>query len=78
MKDFKSFLIGFLMCTCMFLFMGQTKVKHSIGKYQVGGNAQHICLIDTETGETYKAELLFKNQGKGHWTRIIDKNQFKK
>jgi hypothetical protein len=27
MKDFKSFLIGFLMCACMFLFMGQTIYK---------------------------------------------------
>ena len=25
MKDFKSFLIGFLMCACMFLIMGHTK-----------------------------------------------------
>ena len=24
MKDIKSFLIGFLSCTCLFLFMGQT------------------------------------------------------
>ena len=30
MKDFKSFIIGFLTCTCMFLFMGQTsKISNS-------------------------------------------------
>ena len=45
MKDIKSFLIGFLSCTCIFLFMGQTtdntwnksfnvENELNVGKYQ--------------------------------------------
>lgn len=28
MKDIKSIMIGFLLATCMFLFMGQTSYSH--------------------------------------------------
>ena len=31
MKDFKSMVIGFLMATCMFLFMGNTPFPNNLG-----------------------------------------------
>ena len=33
MKDIKTFLIGFLMCACMFLIMGQTDSNQSHWQY---------------------------------------------
>ena len=60
MKDIKSYVIGFLTCTCLFLIMGQTSGSQN-GRYQatsiVTGNghikAQKIytTVIDTRTGE---------------------------
>ena len=32
MKDIKSYIIGFLCCACMFLFMGQTSNDDAIDK----------------------------------------------
>tara|TARA_Y100001960_G_C14046442_1_gene527659 strand:- start:150 stop:434 length:285 start_codon:yes stop_codon:yes gene_type:complete len=34
MKDIKSFLIGFLSCACLFLFMGQSNPISDTGRYQ--------------------------------------------
>ena len=35
MKDFKTLMIGFLLATCMFLFMGQTSSSSQVGRYQI-------------------------------------------
>ena len=35
MKDIKSVMIGFLLATCMFLFMGQTLSDTQVGRYQI-------------------------------------------
>ena len=36
MKNIKTFLIGFLTCTCMFLFMGQSDLSDTqVGRYQI-------------------------------------------
>ena len=36
MKDFKTLIMGFLMCTCMFLFMGQSDLSDTqVGRYQI-------------------------------------------
>ena len=60
MKDIKSVMIGFLLATSMFLFMGQTKTTNSeIGRYQVtiDGVLMEVpkglyeTIIDTKTGD---------------------------
>ena len=59
MKDIKSIIIGFLMATCMFLFMGATADDNQVGRYQVStvenvfnGIPRHIeTIIDTKTGK---------------------------
>ena len=62
MKDIKSMLIGFLLATCMFLFMGQTKIAPSItynsgeGKYQMAATDSGLKMIDTGTGQVYILE----------------------
>lgn len=37
MKDIKSYIIGFLSATCLFLFMGYTDLnnKYQVGQYQL-------------------------------------------
>ena len=36
MKDFKTLMIGFLLATCMFLFMGQSDLLDTqVGRYQI-------------------------------------------
>ena len=52
MKDIKSIIIGFLLATCMFLFMGQTSNESQIGRYQEFGNG----VIDTATADLYTLE----------------------
>ena len=60
MKDIKSMIIGFLLATCMFLFMGATSGDNQIGRYQIStvddtttlGIPRHIeTIIDTKTGK---------------------------
>ena len=68
MKDIKTFLIGFLTCSCMFLIMGQTDPTYievekgdvtieasEYGRYQAisGEKYEYIYLLDTETGTVY-------------------------
>ena len=56
MKDIKSMIIGFLLATCMFLFIGATKNdrgRSQIGKYQATAYGNFAILINTETGEVY-------------------------
>ena len=56
MKDIKSVMIGFLLATSMFLFMGQTKATNSeIGRYQISittGDSGHLyeTILDTKLG----------------------------
>ena len=61
MKDIKSIVIGFLMATCMFLFMGYTSSGNSeVGRYQMlqsdditvgGAEIPVIFRLDTKTGD---------------------------
>ena len=57
MKDIKSFLIGFLMCACMFLFMGNTSSNSGNGKYQLSTTMKEKhweifeTIINTQTGK---------------------------
>ena len=59
MKDIKSYIIGFLTCTCMLLIMGQTKSfgisDNQAGRFQAisGNKFEYFYLIDTGTGEIY-------------------------
>lgn len=54
MKDIKSFLIGFLSCVCLMLFMGQTnQPDNNIGRYQGFSGTTAEWLVDTSTGQLY-------------------------
>jgi len=69
MKDFKTFVIGFLTCACMFLIMGQTEqttisaekgeviveIEEEYGRYQAisGNKYDYFYLLDTGTGAVY-------------------------
>ena len=57
MKDIKSYVIGFLSCTCLFLIMGQTKSDNQIGRYQKAGD----YLIDTTNGKMWAYDLRKQN-----------------
>jgi len=80
MKDIKSVMIGFLLATCMFLFMGQTAAgtlikKPETGKYQgFADGLGNAYVIDTQT-----AELFWKNRLKSEeWTQNIPPYTLKK
>ena len=66
MKDIKSFLIGFLMCTCMFLFMGQTDAeREKQNKFEIHMSNEAMArgfILNTQTGETWY--LSMKNKVK--------------
>ena len=76
MKDFKSFLTGFLLCGSFFLFTSGTlqadKPTENYGKYQSHTNKDNIFLINTYTGEMWEAD--YKN-GHKYWKKIIDVNK---
>ena len=65
MKNIKSLIIGFLLATCMFLFMGATSSNSGPGKYQVStctNNFQGFprlieTIIDTQTGKVLSRDL---------------------
>tara|TARA_B100002051_G_C16115544_1_gene337358 strand:+ start:205 stop:417 length:213 start_codon:yes stop_codon:yes gene_type:complete len=62
MKDFKSFLIGFLMCACMFLFMGQSFPTEDVGTYQAYVKDGKEYMLDTTNGDVYFRKWMKKNQ----------------
>jgi len=59
MKDFKSMVIGFLMATCIFLFMGNTSsnemyvTTNDNGKYQAYSHNDKNYMINTTNGALY-------------------------
>ena len=66
MKNIKSVLIGFLLATCMFLFLGQSSNDSQIGNYQMTASDNSILdLLDTSTGIYYTK---LKGMGKA-WKR---------
>ena len=80
MKDIKTFIIGFLTCTCLFLIMGQTKsqriLNNQAGKYQAiaGNKYEFFYLLDTETGAVYSQienpeKLTYKKRLADVWNR---------
>ena len=68
MKDIKSVLIGFLLATCCFLFMGQTS-DNDIGKYQMASDVHGIKMIDTRTGQLWEKDY-------AEWWERIAPNRF--
>ncbi|MDB9884706.1 hypothetical protein OAD01_03380 [Candidatus Marinimicrobia bacterium] len=64
MKNFKSYVIGFLTCICLFLIMGQTKSDGQIGRYQISTASTfkgvkywvYETTLDTRTGKIIKRE----------------------
>ena len=79
MKDIKSVMIGFLLATSMFLFMGQTKATNSeIGGYQAFADDEREYLVDTMTGQMWKAIRGGANVGyKRYWKLLIPPNDFR-
>ena len=69
MKDIKSVMIGFLLATCMFLFIGATS-NTGQGKYQGFGTEGGRFMLDTQTGQLYemkgytKRGAIWKKAGK--------------
>ena len=71
MKDIKSYIIGFLMATCMFLFMGQTMSDTQIGRYEIEVlhndtlsadiNYYNYFLFDTKVGEVIRFGKMSKS-----------------
>ena len=62
MKNIKTFLLGFLTCTSLFLIMGQTNINNEIGKYQISISTHKNksvvfeTTLDTQTGKVFKRE----------------------
>ena len=55
MKDIKSVMIGFLLATCMFLFMGQTSSSSQVGRYDIESTKEDFIIVaDTKTGKIVK------------------------
>ena len=69
MKDIKTFLIGFLICACMFLIMGQGKMGlMANGRYQGFGTADNKYLINTADGALWGGTL---DGNSTKWVKII-------
>ena len=77
MKDIKSFLIGFLTCACLFLFMGATtsNITRIVGngKYQISSvydyadDRVRTRMVDTSTGKTYKLKNTINPKKPAKW-----------
>ena len=50
MKDWKMFLIGFLLAAVLFLFTGASSIKQT-GTYQIALGDSEYAVINTKTGE---------------------------
>ena len=80
MKDIKSIIIGFLLATCMFLFMGATSNdnENQVGKYQGFTDEYSEYIIDTITGELWVRSI--DGVGKKatrYWKKSIGANDFR-
>ena len=78
MKDIKSVMIGFLLATSMFLFMGQTKATNSeIGRYQAfSDNEGKEFIIDTTTGALWIC-IYNERTSTWSWYESVKANNFK-
>ena len=70
--DFKSMLIGVLLCVVFMLTVGATDKGNEIGRYQAygfegGGNEIYNYLIDTTDGKLYQLHL------RGVWDKLTTK-----
>jgi len=79
MKDIKSVMIGFLLATSMFLFMGQTKAtSNEIGRYQAfSDNEGKEFIIDTTTGALWIC-IYNERTSTWSWYESVKANNFKK
>ena len=73
MKDIKSYVIGFLTCTCLFLIMGQTKETQS--KYQFAVQrgidiGETYYLYNNETEDIQILHAYKSNDGEQKWSGI--------
>tara|TARA_Y100000996_G_C22010438_1_gene432487 strand:- start:114 stop:347 length:234 start_codon:yes stop_codon:yes gene_type:complete len=76
MKNIKTFIIGFLSATCLFLIIGAGIGNEEVGRYQIsttsnndpmtGRNYIYSTIIDTKTGNVISAEYRVGKQ----YTRI--------
>ena len=82
MKEIKSIIIGFLLSTCIFLFIGMTKEEvdkkkkwleefPESGRYLPAIIRDKVCLVDSETGDFYTSKW-DKGAEVGNW--ILDTN----
>tara|TARA_Y100001970_G_scaffold176213_1_gene214802 strand:+ start:1266 stop:1505 length:240 start_codon:yes stop_codon:yes gene_type:complete len=79
MKDIKSFLIGFLSCVCLMLFMGHTSSNNNIGRYQAFGDIESPLLIDTTTGKLHFIQKFTdENIFEWHWIELKKSDVFTK
>ena len=72
MKDIKTFIIGFLTCSCMFLIMGQTKTQ---SKYQFAVTkgidvGETFYLYDNETEDVQILHAYKSEDGEQKWSGI--------
>ena len=60
MKDIKSVMIGFLLATCMFLFMGQTLSDTQVGRYDLEIDVEkgRLLVFDTKKGQLVKNGMM--------------------
>ena len=76
MKNIKTYIIGFLSCACLFLFIGATdsKEESQAGKYQAFAHFEDgkLYIIDTSTGEMW-----FKKKRTNYWERCVAPNDFR-
>jgi len=85
MKDIKSMIIGFLMATCMFLFIGATTIKKSSSlfninpktadrRYQIADTEEAgVLMLDTTNGDVYEMwGVGSKNPGNWSWHKQLD------
>ena len=69
MKDIKSVMIGFLLATCCFLFMGQT--SNDRGKFQGFASDTSVYLLDTDNGALFTTEVDPENPTLRYWLTNI-------
>ena len=53
MKNIKTFIIGFLSATCLFLFISWGE-DNEVGRYQINSSENGLFFVDTKTGKFWK------------------------
>lgn len=53
--DFKSLVIGLMLCLCIILALGSSKDNNN-GRYQCCADEGYVFILDTQTGHTWKID----------------------